>query len=72
MIAATVTNGNSSREVTPVFAAGWSGMVGSIYIYIVPSATTRDFVSCCCVGIYLGTHPPPNFHFGGMELGTEG
>lgn len=43
MIAATVTNGNSSREVTPVFAAGWSGMVGSIYILFHPWLRETSF-----------------------------
>lgn len=68
-------DGNEWKFVTRSHASFRSGVVGNgrIYIYIVPSVTTRDFVSCCCVGIYLGTHPPPNFHFGGrMELGTEG
>lgn len=67
MIAATVTNGNSSREVTAVFAAGWSGM-GPIYCSI--ATTSASF--CVVVEFILGDRDTPsNFHFGGMELGTK-
>lgn len=67
MIAATVTNGNSSREVTAVFAAGWSGIWD---LYIVPSSHDYEGVVSAVVEFILAERDTPsNFHSGGMEGG---